>query len=609
MENAEAISLERNHVYLLCYTRTPLEDDVYSPKLAYSMHLAYSHDGNSYTGLNHNSGVLFAKATANDNGTLNAKSLKNPYLFHMADGTFGVIAERIEHDGGNDRESVGCILLFTSSDLIHYKEIGLIHLKSDSYVSDAICEYNPRTNHYEISWCDESGHFYKNSMPDITALDCSSQPETASAFVFKTAETDIEGAVERNEIHVPNQIGNKVITKLSALANTEIRVPDTVEASSASDLELVRAVAFYNDGSSSMKKVDWDTSHVDWDFAGIYDVKGTVRQDSYSFPTAVNRADPCVIEWNGKFLFIATNDDTSIKQGFYVRESATIAGIASAGESLILDDDMYPLIKQFFWAPEFHIIGNDLYIFFAVSSGEFGSIHSHVMKLKSGGNPVHADDWEMPIRMQNKDGDYMYESGITLDMTYFVADGKHFVIWAQRQLSPVDLGSWLYIANVDPEQPWRLVNDPVLLSKPEYGWANNHTFVDEGPFAIITKENIFVTFSSALVNATYCVGMMTAPRGADLLDTDSWTKSNYPLLTSRSVAGEYGPGHNAYISDGDGNLLNVYHARGGLTEPRSTGIRRVHFDIDGCPVLDLTEDADLNRDLRCVTTKVNLTKK
>ena len=39
-------------------------------------------------------------------------------------------------------------------------------------------------------------------------------------------------------------------------------------------------------------------------------------------------------------------------------------------------------------------------------------------------------------------------------------------------------------------------------------------------------------------------------------------------------------------------------------EPRSSGIRRVHFDIDGYPVLDLTEDKDLDPRFRRVSTRL-----
>ena len=67
--------------YLLNYTRKPISKQLYDPKLAYSMHLAVSEDGREYCALNHNSGILYAKATENEDGSLNPKSLKNPWLF------------------------------------------------------------------------------------------------------------------------------------------------------------------------------------------------------------------------------------------------------------------------------------------------------------------------------------------------------------------------------------------------------------------------------------------------------------------------------------------------------------------------------------------------
>ncbi|MNI78438.1 Extracellular exo-alpha-(1-_5)-L-arabinofuranosidase precursor [compost metagenome] len=108
------------------------------------------------------------------------------------------------------------------------------------------------------------------------------------------------------------------------------------------------------------------------------------------------------------------------------------------------------------------------------------------------------------------------------------------------------------------------------------------------------------------MDATYVVGLLTAEKDADLLDTRSWSKGNFPLLTSRSVPGEYGPGHTSYVTDEDGLLWNAYHARPGIDGPRSSGLRRVHFDIDGAPVLNLTEDKDLNPELKKVFTEVTL---
>ena len=182
--------------------------------------------------------------------------------------------------------------------------------------------------------------------------------------------------------------------------------------------------------------------------------------------------------------------------------------------------------------------------------------------------------------------------------TCFAWQGDYYAVWSQRQFLPKDLGAWLYIAKLDPKEPWRLLTDPVVLSKPEYGWANNHTFVDEGPFALPTEERLYLTFSSAAVDTSYVVGLLTIEKGKDLLTPENWKKKNYPILTSRSVEGEFGTGHNAYVTDEDGTIWNTYHARPGTEGVRSSGIRRVHFDAEGEPVLDLTEELDLKEEYR-----------
>ena len=51
-------------------------------------------------------------------------------------------------------------------------------------------------------------------------------------------------------------------------------------------------------------------------------------------------------------------------------------------------------------------------------------------------------------------------------------------------------------------------------------------------------------------------------------------------------------------------IWNAYHARPGVDGPRSAGHRRVHFDIDGYPRLDLTEEKDVAAGLEEVETEV-----
>jgi len=91
---------------ILIYTRKPVKD-LYSSNLAYSAHLAYSSDGTSYQALNQNYGILFASATVGYNNTINEKGLIKPYLFDTDNGSFGIVAVRINADGSYDERVKG----------------------------------------------------------------------------------------------------------------------------------------------------------------------------------------------------------------------------------------------------------------------------------------------------------------------------------------------------------------------------------------------------------------------------------------------------------------------------------------------------------------------
>ena len=373
----------------------------------------------------------------------------------------------------------------------------------------------------------------------------------------------------------------------------------------AEELEKYRAMAFYTDGTKVAKRVDWDLSTVDFAVPGTYKIKGNVHQEHFEFPIAFYRADPCVAKWKNKYYFIATNDADD-NHTLYIREADTIPELVNAEEKLILDSTTYPHVGNLLWAPEFHEINGKLYIFHAATPDEFFKEESHVMELREGGNPSCKEDWSEPKRVVCPDGSDLCEAGkeITLDMTCFEWEGDYYVIWSQRQFLPKDLGAWLYIAKLNPQEPWKLLTDPVVLLKPDYGWSNNHTFVVEGPFALPRENKLYVTFSGAAIDTSYVVGLLSIEKGKDLLQPENWKQGNYPILTARSVESEYGTGHNAYVTDEDGTVWNTYHARPGVEGVRSSGIRRVHFDIDGAPMLDVTEELDLSEAFAQVETCV-----
>ena len=407
----------------------------------------------------------------------------------------------------------------------------------------------------------------------------------------------IEGAVASQVLKIPEKVADRLMKKLMPPEQVGISFPKKVSAKSEEELSKIYAVAKYSDSTTANKKVEWDLSKVDFTKKGEYSITGKVVQKDFVFPIALNRADPCITKWNGKWYFIATHD-ADHEHTMYIRESDTMEGLKEAKEHTYED------IGGLLWAPEFHVIEGRLYLFHACTPGEFFYEESRIRVLKEGGNPICKEDWSKPEKILRKDGTPLCEEGkvISLDMTCFFHEGDYYVIWSQRQFLPKDLGAWLYIAKLDPKNPRMLLTDPIVLSKPDYGWANNHTFVDEGPFALDRGDKLYITFSAAAVDTSYVVSYLEIEKGKDLLNPANWRKNNYPILTSRSVPGEFGTGHNAYVEDEDGNIWNTYHARPGVDGVRSSGVRRVHFDIDDAPVLDLTAQMDLKEELRNVQT-------
>ncbi len=595
--------------YVASYTRTPSGDCV--DKLARSMFLAYSENGrDGFTALHDDYGVLFMRAESKDNEQLVPKGLKDPYLFYTKDDNFGVAAVRTEEKGGQDATKASSVMFYTTKDFVDYDEVGFVDLKTDLAVCEPVCEYDSAIDSYRLTWNDGAGNYYQNTLSQVSASAQVSQPVKVPAASIRTAELGLTGAKQGNFLPLENAKGMKLKNKLSKLVNTGMEVPTTVKATSAEDMQAIRAIARYNDGSIASKSVEWDVSKVDFSKPGACTATGTVTQPTFNNSQALfhARPDPQMVKYNGKFYFISTDENGQGK--IYIRQSDTLEGIKNSSETLLLDGNSFPqLFKTCLWAPELHVIEGKLYIFFAGSLTNWSGVQSHVMQLKEGGDPMVTADWETPIRVQDMDGNNLYDTdtqGITLDMTYFQVGEQGYVAWAQRQLHPVDTGSWLYIATVDKERPWQLTSERTAFCKPDYGWDNNNTFVVEAPFTIQKDGKIYLTFSGGATDHTYCIGLMTASADSNLLDASSWRKRNAPILTSWSVPGQYGPGHNAYIVDDDGVMYNIYHAKWGRSATRSASIRRVHFDIDGEPVLDVVEERDLLEQYKSVTTQVNV---
>lgn len=284
----------------------------------------------------------------------------------------------------------------------------------------------------------------------------------------------------------------------------------------------------------------------------------------YPNPFVLERADPYVTKGpDGYYYFTASypmksENDSEGYDRVVLRRSKSLAGLAEAEEITIWKATAFAISHRFIWAPELHFIGGRWYVFYAGSAETDNRWAFDCNVLVCDSDDPYTGSWTEKGKFGKLPEDVFSFSGFSLDMTYFEADGKSYVIWAQHNEEKV---SCLYLGEVKKEEPWKLISMPMLLTKPEYEWEKVRYAVNEGPAVLQHDGKIFVCYSASGTGPEYCVGMLAAKLGSDLLNPTSWRKYEKPRLTSDDLVDEYGPGHNSFTKDENGNDVFVYHAR------------------------------------------------
>ncbi len=305
----------------------------------------------------------------------------------------------------------------------------------------------------------------------------------------------------------------------------------------------------------------------------------------YNEPWILQRADPYVCFVDGWYYFTAS---VPAYDGIILRRSKTLAGLAEAEEKYVWKKHETGIMSANIWAPELHYLFGKWYIYYA--GGEVDNIFNiRPYVLECQGPDPYNDEWIEKGKMQRADDDIFSFEAFSLDATIFENKGKYYYVWAEK----VSVGpqiSNLYIAEM--ESGCKLKTVQVLLTTPDYDWERIDFWVNEGPAVIEHDGKLFLTYSASGTGACYCVGMLTADVDADLLDPLSWKKERYPVLKTNDELEIYGPGHNSFTVDEDGNDIMVYHARkesviegDPLYNPnRHAMLMKVRWDENGRPV-------------------------
>ncbi len=277
------------------------------------------------------------------------------------------------------------------------------------------------------------------------------------------------------------------------------------------------------------------------------------RQTELNRPFIAQRADPFILHApDGSFYFTASVPEYD---RIVLRHSQTLKGLADAEEVTLWRKHDEGIMSLHIWAPELHYLNGEWYIYYAGGDkDDIWAIRPYVLKC-TGQDPM-TDPW-IEMGLVKRADDFSFND-FSLDMTVFEHKGKLYTIWAEKVNQGQKISS-LYIAEM--KSPTELKTEQVLLTTPDYDWERVDFWVNEGASVMEAEGKIFVTFSASATGVCYCMGLLSADADADILDPAVWKKERYPVLQSSEEAGLYGPGHNTFFTDEEGNLMTSYHAR------------------------------------------------
>lgn len=475
---------------------------IFASETGASMHLALQ-DGQDLRPLNSGFGILFPKADFTKNDFVGeCKGLEQPWIMPWQNGyiVLGLRRNFVKGQAVAEEGAAHCVMLFTTADFCAYDEQPMIPLAPEGCVIEDIrAAATEKGLRLFALW---GGAWHAFDTADLCAFEpaCADAVPQREAIAF----TDAQPACGMD---ISDELADVLLTRF-----TPARLPDNA-----------------------------------------------VR---YPFPLMKERGDPMAIRWRGGYLFAATDDEKGQRR-LLLRWAKTLAEIPAAQDHAIFHSPDEGDYSGCIWAPELHWVGDRLCIFFAAGMPHWYTVQSRVIWLE-GDDPLNPAHWSAPRRMETPSGDRLTHTGITLDMTVIHACNGDYVAWSQRVIeveNGVRCGTAdLFIARLNIQEPWRLASEPVLLSRPEYGWERIHTEVLEGPFLLRRGNTLHLTYAAALIDHTYAVGLLTAADGADLLDPSAWRKTNYPLVHRLSMPDQLGGGHNAFVQDDEGNDILLIHA-------------------------------------------------
>lgn len=340
---------------------------------------------------------------------------------------------------------------------------------------------------------------------------------------------------------------------------------------------------------------------------------------------------------DGSYYFVASYTDQEHNligeyqyRYIFLRKASTIEGLADGSgqyeEKVVFErGTVQGNNSPHIWAPEIHFINGQWYIYYTtcINDDDMWSIRPHALRCT--GDPMK-EQWENLGRIQTTTDDSIAFTDFSLDHTVLQHNGELYFFWAEKHPevvganvggdydeNAVQVNSDIYVAKM--VNPWTIDSSRICrVVEPTYNWELHGFPVCEGPAILVRNGKIFMAYSASGTDALYCMGLCTADENADLLDPKSWTKSPCPVFQSSRATGQFGPGHNSFTYDEDGNDVMVYHARQEeryLVDPgyqplydagRNASVSRVYWNPDGTPNFSVPVPSGKGKDIETEVT-------
>ena len=277
-------------------------------------------------------------------------------------------------------------------------------------------------------------------------------------------------------------------------------------------------------------------------------------------------SDPFVTLYEDVYYACYCDED-----GVYVSYCHSLDCLCYAKEKRVWENETDHPIK--WYAPELHKIGDKWYIYGAPDGLKGYTTHSMSVLESVSNDPL---------------GPYLYKGMIkgleniwSIDGTILEHGGKRYMVWSNSNLLIAEMSD-----------PFTLVGEQKILTKPEEEWERLGSPIAEGPCVIKKDGKVHIIYSASDSRYDdYCLGLLTY-KGGDITDSSNWEKSDGPVFSKTDEV--FGPGHcSVTVMEKDGKMIDtlVYHANlesGSGWDGRSVWVKPFVWK-DGYPVFGKPE--------------------